>query len=218
MVDDIVARSFTALYPEKEWTGSGRVRYSRRFKGWNANLGRRGNEYVLSLAHSWKGVSPDILIGLCQDLLGRLSKNPRMTVNKALYHSFLKNVGKYQEKNTPPLELLNSFDRVNAQYFDGLMERPSIQWCDGVARVGYYDYTTDTVSVSRETSHDLHVMDYVMYHELLHKKHSVKRGNKLRTVHHSRSFREDEHLYENWKDAEKKLSMLGRKRRLWGVF
>ncbi len=206
----IVQKAFESLYPEKYWEYEERTRYSGRFKGFNASISKRGDHITLSLSREWKTVDDDIKIGLAQDLIGRLFKERKITFNIELYHAFLKKIGQYMPKKEPDETLKESFNRVNNEYFNGIMERPNIEWCNGTNRVGYYEYGTDTVSLSRELTQDTELLDYVMYHELLHKKHKFKTSMK-RTRHHSKEFKKEEHKYKNWQAQEEKLGKLARR-------
>ena len=51
------------------------------------------------------------------------------------------------------------------------------------------------------------LVDYVMYHELLHKKHGAILVNGRR-VAHSPAFRDDERRFIGWKQAEDELTRL----------
>ncbi|MBI4140058.1 M48 family metallopeptidase [Candidatus Woesearchaeota archaeon] len=212
----IVQTSFELLYPGKEWKYEEKTRYSGRFKGFNASITRRSNNITVSLSKEWKTVDNDIKIGLVQELLGKLFKEKKITFNIEVYHAFLKKVGQYMPKKDPEEALKESFNRMNKEYFNEIMERPNINWCNGKNRVGYYEYGTDTVSLSRELAQDTELLDYVMYHELLHKKHKFKTSTK-RTRHHSKEFKEEEHKYKNWQTQEKKLERLARRNK-WRLY
>ncbi len=81
-----------------------------------------------------------------------------------------------------------SFDRVNRAYFGGRMPRPKLTWNATFTRrkLGHYDFHTDTVmlSITLDDAKVLnYVVDYVMYHELLHKQLGVRAVNGRRRVH-----------------------------------
>jgi hypothetical protein len=56
------------------------------------------------------------------------------------------------------------------------------------------------------------LVDFVLYHEMLHKKHQYDH-KKQRAIHHSKAFREDEAKWHE-KDMEKKLSWFLSKKRI----
>ena len=114
-----------------------------------------------------------------------------------------------------------SFDRVNEIYFDGLMDKPSIKWgSHSKSQLGTYEYGTDTIKMSKifEKAPD-ELLDAVMHHELLHKKHKFK-SSAQRSRHHTKAFRDDERKFENYKEVEKKLNWWASKHKIkswfWG--
>nr|AQS34206.1 hypothetical protein [uncultured archaeon] len=104
-----------------------------------------------------------------------------------------------------------SYDRVNEQYFGGLVEKPNLQWHKASRRLGSYDYGTDTISMSDALrGAPERVLDYVMHHELLHKylKYSAKG---VRPHHHTKKFKEMEKRFYDWEGCEQYLSRMTRK-------
>ena len=74
-------------------------------------------------------------------------------------------------------------------------------------KFGHYRQHRDTVmlSVSLDTEGvPAHVVDFVMYHELLHKRHGAILVNGRRLVH-TPAFRADERLFVRYEDAERYL-------------
>jgi hypothetical protein len=102
-----------------------------------------------------------------------------------------------------------SFDRVNQEYFSGFIEKPNLVWSEGVNRLGFYDYGADTIAISRILANDQRLLDYIMYHEMLHKKH--KFSHKGRVIHHSRQFREDERRFRDSAALEHEIEQLVRR-------
>lgn len=107
------------------------------------------------------------------------------------------------------------FDRVNDTYFGSSMARPRLVWSESVTyrSFGHYVFATDTlllsVSLDRPRVPEL-VVDFVMYHELLHKKHGVKLRNNRRMTH-TPAFRRDEAAFERRDEAEALLKTYSRK-------
>jgi predicted metal-dependent hydrolase len=110
--------------------------------------------------------------------------------------------------------LEQSFKRCNALYFDGLLAQPNLVWGGYNLRLlGTYTYATDTIMISQVLRTDENLLDYVMHHEMLHKKHKFNHTSS-RTHSHTKAFREDEAKFHD-KDAEKKLRVfLSRPRRI----
>jgi len=104
-------------------------------------------------------------------------------------------------------DLKRIFQRVNRQYFRNSMQPPRLIWSSRVAlrRLGYYHPDTDTVTISRALdcqSVPLYVLEYVMYHELLHKKLGLKMVNSRRMAH-TRQFKRLEKKFIQYQLAEK---------------
>ena len=113
-------------------------------------------------------------------------------------------------------DLQDSFNRVNNRYFNGCITKPHLRWSNGFTRRKFGDFQGDinTITISRSLDHPqipIYVLDYVMYHELLHKKLGAKQVNRRRYTH-TPEFREAEKKFARIKDARKILSSLSRKR------
>ena len=184
------------------------VKYSGRFKGYNANIQRKGDRVTLSLAKQWRGVSKDIQLGIAQLLACKLLKRKEQTSYMDLYHHFMKHahIGVIKTKSDPQLEA--SFTRVNAEYFSGIIEKPNLIWGKQTKRtLGTYDYGTDTIRVSASLQ-DEELLDYVMYHEVLHKHLKFKHKGK-NTRYHTKQFRVKEKQFKNALACEEKLKRIG---------
>lgn len=114
-----------------------------------------------------------------------------------------------------------SFDRVNRSYFGGAMAKPKIIWNRTLTlrKFGHYQPSRDTVMISISLDDPAmpdHVIDFVMYHELLHKKHGSTIINGRRQAH-SPAFRADERLFHQFKDASHHLHQLALRHRGLGA-
>jgi len=69
----IVKKAFKELYPNKSLPEL-KLRYSRAFKAYNANV-RHSREFLhFRLSYEWKSVSQEIQMGLIQSLLNKIYK------------------------------------------------------------------------------------------------------------------------------------------------
>lgn len=203
--------AFIELFPEKVGY-SVAVKYSGRFRGYNANIRMRGPNIVINMSRNWRGVSSEIQKGLVQELLVRLFKVKKNTISMDLYHNFIKSLPKVAPKTQSHPVLERSFNRVNEAFFAGMIDRPNLRLGSGVLRLGTYEYATDTVTITEMLLEREDLMDYVMYHELLHKKHQYS-SNSGRHAHHSKKFREDERRFPNAERLEVELQRLARENR-----
>ena len=113
--------------------------------------------------------------------------------------------------------LEESFDRVNGSYFAGQMPRPNLVWNRTLTtrKFGHYQPARDTlmVSITLDTPRvPAYVIDFVMYHELLHKKHGVRAVNGRRRVH-SAVFRADEQRFAHYDEATGYINRLAAEQR-----
>jgi hypothetical protein len=111
-------------------------------------------------------------------------------------------------------DLAEAFDRVNARYFGGQMHRPKLTWSRSFTgrKFGHYDHVKDWVMVSSTLDQDRVpplVVDYLMFHELLHKKHGIRWVNG-RGHAHTREFFAEERRFDGYDEAEGWLKKLAR--------
>jgi hypothetical protein len=114
-------------------------------------------------------------------------------------------------------DLDDSFNRVNTAYFDGKLSKPRLHWnqVPTVRKFGHYEFARDTVMVSvslDDPTVPTQVIDYVMFHELLHKIHGVKLTNGRRMVH-TPAFKKYEQSFKGYKGATAQLTALARRHR-----
>ena len=207
----LVCEAHSRLFPGEPLHRRASVRFSGRFKPYNASVRWSKEKIEMRLSRSWEGVSEEILIGLFQELLlkvRRVKERPR-TTNLRLYHHYLQSLhlAREEQHDADPL-LLESFTRVNSRYFLGTLERPRLLFGQASRRTfGHYHYATDTVTLSTLLCRDAQVLDYVMYHELLHK-HLKYEHSGQKTRYHTREFRELERQFAESQEMERRLRRL----------
>ncbi len=191
------------------------IKYSGKFSDYNANVKYDSSKMEFGLSRKWEGVSEEIAMGLIQSLLVKIHKRRKPVTNfyLELYDNFIKNVSKFSVGEKVDPFLRKSFERVNERYFNGMMELPNLVWGrDSTTKLGSYDYCSNTIMISRVLAEREELLDYVMYHEMLHKKHKFKTKNG-RSLHHSKEFKEDERKF-HVKDVEKQLKSFLRKKKV----
>ncbi len=214
---NIIQQSFKELYPERELGYETKIKYSRKFKPYNANIKLYRNKLTLNLGREWKTISRDIKIGLIQELLLKLFRGKKETYNIKLYNTFIKKLHLIAPKTKSDPELEESFNKINNKYFYGSIEIPNLTWgSNSTTKLGSYEYASDTITISSVLKSRDDLLDYVMYHELLHKKHQFKSKNG-RNYHHTALFRKKEKEFENSGLIEQKLKSL-RKNKMFSFF
>ncbi|MBN2422629.1 hypothetical protein JXB41_05350 [Candidatus Woesearchaeota archaeon] len=207
----LIDKSYQELY-NKECPYGTSLRYSKAFKGYNANVWYNKIELKFRLSFKWKDVSPEIKRGLIQSLLNRVFKTKINTIYIDMYNIFLKKVHLAIPKTTINPVLLESFNRVNEKYFQGMVLMPNlVLGNESISKLGSYDYGTDSITISKILVKEQLLMDYVMYHEILHKKLKFKDKNG-RSYHHTREFKKREKQFED-PEIEDKLKKFLKKHR-----
>jgi hypothetical protein len=104
------------------------------------------------------------------------------------------------------------FEELNTRFFHGLMARPRMSWSQTKTRriLGHYDPAHNAIIISRIFDHPAvprYVLDYIVYHEMLHLKHPVKLRGSRRCVH-SAEFQAEEKLFPRAAQANAFLKRL----------
>jgi predicted metal-dependent hydrolase len=104
------------------------------------------------------------------------------------------------------------FEDLNARFFHGLLGRPRMSWSQTKTRriLGHYDPAHNAIIISRIFDHfavPRYVLDYIVYHEMLHLKHPVRLRGTRRCVH-SAEFQAEEKLFPHMAQANAFLKRL----------
>ncbi len=211
---NLIEESFQRLFPEKEFPYFTEMEYNRRLADFNANIRLEPRKIKVNLNLQWKDIDREIKIGLIQHLLLKMFKTRGHTYNIELYNNFIKNIPILTPKTKFDPLLEASFHRINQQFFSNSAEKPNLTWGqDSFRKLASYNFHTDTVTVSTLfTDARAEILDYLMYHELLHKHHKFKH-NYGRSSFHTRAFREDERLYPDHEKIEKEIETVIRKKK-----
>ncbi|HII30399.1 hypothetical protein COT48_05270 [Candidatus Woesearchaeota archaeon CG08_land_8_20_14_0_20_47_9] len=215
----MIEEAWKSLYPNEGFNFRPNISYSSRLKEYNATLQKRGSELKLKLSSSWRDVSREIVIGLIQGLIIRLfrDKHAERTLNMELYDAFIKNIPLANSLPECDARLEQVFNRVNSSYFMGAVQKPNLAWGRlSSTKLASYDFHTDTITVSSLfIDADLIVLEYLIFHELLHKKLKFT-SSRLRSLHHSSRFKKLEQDFKGIAKAEQIIRMIVRKNRRVG--
>lgn len=112
--------------------------------------------------------------------------------------------------------LAESYRRVLERYFAQEETHPALAWASrpGRWRFGSYDHVRDRILINRRLGQadvPTYVLDFVMYHELLHRQVGIRWGRR-RGVHHA-EFRAKERQFEYYERAEAALQALANGRK-----
>jgi len=109
------------------------------------------------------------------------------------------------------------FASLNERYFDGKLERPQLSWSQRRTRriLGHHDHVHKTIVISK-TLDDKRVpqflLEYVLYHEMLHVKHRPRLVNG-RMYYHTAEFQSEERQFAHYEEAKRWMEDFNRNRR-----
>jgi len=117
-------------------------------------------------------------------------------------------------------DLAELFTQLNARYFDDQLARPELSWSQRPTRriLGHHDHVHRVIIISStldSAAIPRFVVEYVLFHEMLHVKHPA-RVVSGRTIYHGRRFRDDERTFERFDEALKWLEKIALPRRRSG--
>lgn len=103
--------------------------------------------------------------------------------------------------------LENIFGKLNLIYFQNEIKKPQLSWSQHrtYRRLGHHDPVHGAIIISKsldEKTVPKYVVEYVVYHEMLHIKHPVYQKNGRRCVH-TPEFKRDEEKFPYFDEAEK---------------
>lgn len=112
-------------------------------------------------------------------------------------------------------DLVEIFDDVNAKYFADSIPRPVLTWSARKTYriLGHHDATHDHIAISRSLdSRDVprYIVEYVVFHEMLHIAHPTKHINGRR-YNHTPAFKRDERKFAYYDAAERWIAQNVRK-------
>ncbi len=104
------------------------------------------------------------------------------------------------------------FDDLNARYFQSLLGRPRLGWTRTASRtlLGHYDSVHNAILISKifdRPGHPRWLVEYILYHEMLHLKYPVRDCNNRRKVHPP-EFRAEERRFPHYEQANRLIESL----------
>lgn len=183
------------------------VNFSNRFKAHGSNVTYSKNKIEFKLSGTWQNVNSEVVIGLFQYYFLRIFKMKKSTYYIELYDNYIKHVNKIIKISDQDVFLKSRFDFLNDEYFLGLLGETNLVWSAGKRTLGKFDYHTNTIHITKYLKKYPELLDYVLFHEMCHKKALFYKTNH-KTMHHTGFFRDLENIYPNHVELEKKLNRL----------
>lgn len=173
------------------------------------------DSYRIVVNQGFCGAPPDVIHALVCTILtrskGKHLQRIRDYTNEERFQKIssalsLKSPGLQENPAGQHYDLVEIFNRVNEEYYSGDIERPILIWNRTIThrKLGHYQPSTDTVMISITLDNPgvpSFVLDYVMYHELLHKLIGVQEVDG-RHYAHSPSFKIEERKFRQYAEAK----------------
>jgi predicted metal-dependent hydrolase len=197
------------------------------FANVNNTIRLRDGKLLVRLSDLLEGAPEGILRAIAHILLAKMYRKP---IDRSCAARYRKYVGSHEimrkahlVRQTRGRKLLRSprghfydldsiFEELNTRFFHGLMARPRMSWSQTKTRriLGHYDPAHNAIIISRIFDHPAvpgYVLEYIVYHEMLHLKHPVQLRGSRRCVH-SAEFQAEEKLFPRAIDANAFLKRL----------
>jgi hypothetical protein len=223
--EQIFARAFRAIRPRTPLPEF-EVRF-RPYADVNNVIRLRGGTVEVGLSDLLEAAPPTVVEALAFILLSKLYRKPVPKRYQTRYRQFLNRRHIRDRVHTirrvrgrkwigepagEHFHLEEIFDTLNERYFNNLLGRPRLSWSRTASRtlLGHWDAAHNAIIVSRlfdRSSTPRFVVEYILYHEMLHLKHPVDHRRGRRCVH-SAEFRSEERRFPHYAQAKRILDAL----------
>jgi predicted metal-dependent hydrolase len=197
------------------------------FANVNNTIRLRNGRLLVRLSDLLEGAPETVLQAIAHILLAKMYRRPIDRGQAARYRRY---VGSHEIVRKAQLvrqmrgrkrlqsaaghfyDLDGIFEELNTRFFHGLMARPRMSWSNTKTRriLGHYDPAHNAIIISRIFDHAAvprYVLEYIVYHEMLHLKHPVRLRGSRRCVH-SAEFQAEEKNFPQVADANAFLKRL----------
>ncbi|MEO8097841.1 MAG: M48 family peptidase [Acidobacteriota bacterium] len=216
---EIYARVFSELKPRTPLPEI-KVQF-RRYANASAQIKLDQNILLVRIADTLAAAPADVHQALAEILLSKLFRRPVPAASNERYRRYLNRREVRQDldrvrgvRGRKQIEdpkgrhhdLLGMFDKLNFEYFFGLMSRPALGWTRQASRtlLGHYDPSHHAIVLSRildRAEVPSLAVEYVLYHEMLHIRHPAEHRGVRRCVH-TRAFKDEEKRFVQFKEAK----------------
>ena len=197
------------------------------FANVNNTVRLREGRLLVRLSDLLEGAPEPILRSIAHILLAKMYRHPIDRAHAARYrkyvasHEIVRKAHLVRQMRGRKMlrparghfyDLDTIFEDLNTRFFHGLMARPRMSWSQTKTRriLGHYDPAHNAIVISRLFDHPgapQFVLEYIVYHEMLHLKHPVKLRGSRRCVH-SAEFQAEEKRFPRGAEAESFLKRL----------
>jgi hypothetical protein len=219
-IAEIYAETFAQLDPTRRPPEINARFYP--YIGINHTIRVRNGQVFVRIAEICRDMPMDAQRGLANILVGKLLGKRISRRSQEAYANYIKSVEVRERADhsrrsrgrkvvTSPkgeiYDLNEIFDLLNFWYFGGRLEKPVLTWSPRKSYhiLGHHDSTHNAISISRSLDSNIvprFVVEYVLFHEMLHIAHPAVHHNGRR-YHHTPAFRRDERRFAHFNEAEK---------------
>lgn len=184
----------------------------------------RDGRLVVGLSDMLEGAPRSVLEAIAFILLAKLYGKPVPKQHQLRYRQFVnrrsvrrqvhavRRARGRKQMDRPQGECYNLeqlFDELNERYFEGQLGRPRLSWSRTNARasLGHYDPAHHVIVLSRifdRPGVPRFLVEYLLYHEMLHIKHPVVHRRSRRSFHPA-EFRAEEKRFPRFREAKRLL-------------
>ena len=187
----------------------------------NHTIRVRNGRVKVRIWEEFKIAPTEIHRALADILVAKLLRKPAPAVQRRTYTKYINSteiqeIARANKKRkgrkliTSPIgsvyNLETIFDKLNLIYFSGELSKPTLSWSNRKTfrRLGHFDSTHEVIVISKSLdrrSVPKFVVEYVVYHEMLHIYHPTiyKNGRKY---NHTPAFKKDEKKFFYFDEAE----------------
>lgn len=190
--------------------------------GINHTIRVRSDKVFVRIAEVCREMPPDAQKALAYILVAKLLRKKVPAEARKIYSSFVKTqemqAKAAENKRAKGRKVITTskgetydldriFERVNLLYFQNSIPKPVLTWsAQKTFRIlGHHDSTHETIVISRSLDSrkvPQYVVEYVVFHEMLHIHHPTTHRNGRR-YNHTPAFRRDERKFAFYDEAEK---------------
>ncbi len=201
------------------------------FAGLNHTIRIRNQRVYVRVSDILRDAPPPVYKALAHILVGKLFKQRPPAEQEILYRQYAyqpqvlrasdlarQRRGRKQLNGSAgrAYDLERVFARLNRRYFGNGLPKPSLSWSARRTKriLGHHDAVHDAIVISRSLdleSVPVYVLEYVMYHEMLHVKHKPRVINGRR-IFHTPAFRTEEKRFAYYDEAIAWLERSARRR------
>ena len=189
--------------------------------GINHTIRVRNGKVFVRIAEMFRAAPPEAQNALAFILVAKLLRKKIPANAREIYGEFIKSVEirekAFENKRARGRKIISSakgeiydleeiFARLNRDYFANRLKKPVLSWSarKTFRSLGHHDEVHETIIISKSLDDKKvpqYVVEFVVFHEMLHVWHPTKHHNGRR-YNHTPAFRRDEEKFENFEEAE----------------